>query len=250
MAQSDDAREQINKLRDKKWVDKRLDALAPAGDKRRSDLQRALGSFKKNPWEYGHDNNRTKAAGEVLGALRETSRPRFFEGVFTHLGPSLEQLWHDATRRPYGSDYESPPFRAPSRASTLLFQRAEIFTRLVDCLNGLDPTPRWIAENAALLLDRYDHIWHKPLGRLLAATLNAGGPDADEVREVLLDTVAGRHETARFGDHTIIALLNSHNPEDWKAIGDMLLAAQRQEGLRQSVLERVDESHPDAFRYF
>ncbi|MFI4916925.1 MAG: hypothetical protein ACIAS6_10525, partial [Phycisphaerales bacterium JB060] len=250
MAQSDDAREQINKLRDKKWVDKRLDALAPAGDKRRSDLQRALGSFKKNPWEYGHDNNRTKAAGEVLGALRDTSRPRFFEGVFSHLGPSLEQLWHDATRRPYGSDYGSPPFRTPSRASTLLFQRAEIFTRLVDCLNGLDPTPRWIAENAALLLDRYDHIWHKPLGRLLAATLNAGGPDADGVREVLLDTVAGRHETARFGDHTIIALLNSTNPEDWKAIGDMLLAAQRQEGLRQSILERVDEAHPDAFRYF
>ena len=28
----------------------------------------------------------------------------------------------------------------------------------------------------------------------------------------------------------------------------MLLAAQRQEGLRQNILETIDEAHPEAFR--
>lgn len=250
MAQSDDAREQINKLRDKQWVEKRLDALAPAGDKRRSDLQRALGSFKKNRWELERDTNRRKAAIEFLATLKDVSRPRFFAGLFTHLGPALEQLWHDLALCIYTVDYEPVPFRTPARAEKLLDHRAAYIIRLVDCLRGLDPTPQWIAEHATALLDEYNAIWNDPIGRLLAATLNAGGPDAAEVRHILLDTVAGTHETARFGDHTIVALLNSTNPEDWKAIGNMLLAAQRQEGLRQSILERVDEAHPDAFRYF
>lgn len=250
MGKNDDAREQINKLRDQQWVDKRLDDLAPAGDKRRSDLQRTLGSFKKNRWELERDTNRRKAAIEFLATLKDVSRPRFFAGLFTHLGPALEQLWHDLALCIYTVGYEPVPFRTPTRAVKLLDHRAAYIIRLVDCLRGLDPTPQWIAENAAALLDAEVSIWNGPIGRLLAATLNAGGPDAEEVRQVLLDSIAGTHETARFGEHTIVALLNSTNPEDWKAIGDMLLAAQRQEGLRQSILERVDEAHPDAFRYF
>lgn len=249
MGQNDDAREQINKLRDKQWVDKRLDALAPAGDKRRSDLQRTLESIKKYSWEHRPSTNRLRAATEFLTTLKDVSRPRFFAGLFSHLGPALEHLWHDLALCTYTVGYEPVPFRTPRRAEKLLDHRAYSIISLVDCLHGLDPTPRWIAENAAALLDDYNAIWTDPLGRLLAATLNAGGPDADEVRQVLLDSIAGTHETARFGDHTIVAMLNSHNPEDWQAIGNMLLAAQRQEGLRQSILESVDEAHPDAFRY-
>jgi hypothetical protein len=50
------------------------------------------------------------------------------------------------------------------------------------------------------------------------------------------------------GRHVIRGLLSASRPEGWEFIEKMLLAAQREEGLRQSILETVDEAHPDAFR--
>src|SRR5262249_51274603 len=37
-------------------------------------------------------------------------------------------------------------------------------------------------------------------------------------------------------------------PDGWQFVENLLLAAQRQEGLRQSILETADEAHPDAFQ--
>lgn len=50
------------------------------------------------------------------------------------------------------------------------------------------------------------------------------------------------------GQHVLAALLLADRPEGWELIEKTLLAAQRQEGLRQSILESIDVSHPEAFR--
>ena len=50
------------------------------------------------------------------------------------------------------------------------------------------------------------------------------------------------------GRHVSRALLAAGRPEGWEFMEKLLLAAQRQEGLRQVILEAVDEAHPDAFR--
>ena len=49
------------------------------------------------------------------------------------------------------------------------------------------------------------------------------------------------------GRHVIVGLLRSSRPEGWAFIESLLLAAQRQEGLRQAIFEAADEAHPDAF---
>ena len=43
------------------------------------------------------------------------------------------------------------------------------------------------------------------------------------------------------------ALLVANRPEGWQLIENMLVAAQRQVGLRQVILETIDEAHPEAF---
>ena len=48
--------------------------------------------------------------------------------------------------------------------------------------------------------------------------------------------------------HAIRGLLCCSRPEAWEFVANLLLAAQRQEGLRQTILEAVDEAHPVAFR--
>ncbi|WP_200892473.1 DUF5724 domain-containing protein [Aliterella atlantica] len=50
------------------------------------------------------------------------------------------------------------------------------------------------------------------------------------------------------GRHVTRALLIANRPDGWTFIENLLLAAQRQEGLRQTILETIDEAHPDAFR--
>src|SRR3712207_9483814 len=50
------------------------------------------------------------------------------------------------------------------------------------------------------------------------------------------------------GRHVSAALLGSEREDGWELVERLLLAAQRQEGLRQAVLEGVDEAHPQAFR--
>ncbi|MEQ8845896.1 MAG: DUF5724 domain-containing protein [Phycisphaerales bacterium] len=250
MAQSDDARERINTLRDKEWVDKRLDALRATEPQARKRFARAIGPFHKHDSDYRTTEARIAAMRSMTDGLDAAGRMKTWSALFPKLGDAIERAWLDIGAKPMRSDLGAPPFRAPGRKQAVQDRAAEFVVDLCDILKGLDVDAVWVARHAVHVVPEWRGLWPEQLGLLLAATLNAGGPDADEVRQVLLDTVAGRHETARFGDHTIVALLNSHNPEDWKAVGNMLLAAQRQEGLRQSILERVDEAHPDAFRSF
>lgn len=249
MGKNDDAREQINKLRDQQWVDKRLDALGVADDVLRKRIAKAIGPYQRNDWDYRPTPARIAGIRSMVDGLDPVARKRMWHALYPKLVDAVELAWQNIAAEPIRSDIDAAPFRTPTRTEALLDRAAELVVDLCDVLKGLDVDPLWIAQNATNLIPPARGLWPQQLGLILAATLNAGGPDAEEVRQVLLDSIAGTHETARFGDHTIVAMLNSTNPEDWKTIGNMLLAAQRQEGLRQSIPERVDEAHPDAFRY-
>ncbi|HMC87964.1 MAG TPA: DUF5724 domain-containing protein, partial [Gemmataceae bacterium] len=63
-----------------------------------------------------------------------------------------------------------------------------------------------------------------------------------------MQSARGEHTIGAMGQHVIRALLSASRPEGWELMERMLLAAGRQEGLRQSILETADEAHPQAFR--
>jgi hypothetical protein len=101
----------------------------------------------------------------------------------------------------------------------------------------------WVAE-AAGLFEAYES---RLLGPLLAQAVSEG--DAG-VLQLLKDTASTQHPVARMGRHVPQALLGSDDPQAWEYARQLLLAAQRQEGLRQVILETVDEAHPGAFPLF
>jgi len=86
------------------------------------------------------------------------------------------------------------------------------------------------------------------LGLLLAAAVDAGGPEGEKVFEILKESATNQHEIGSMGRHVTRALLVCSKPEAWEFTRKLLLAAQRQEGLRQVILEAVDEAHPTAFK--
>src|SRR5262249_49882164 len=86
------------------------------------------------------------------------------------------------------------------------------------------------------------------MGVLFAATIDAGGTPGDEVFDILCASCKNEHDIGCMGRHVTRALLACARAEGWWLMEKTLLAAQRQEGLRQTILESVDEAHPDAFR--
>ena len=103
--------------------------------------------------------------------------------------------------------------------------------------------PVWLARWAGHLLAQSWQISSHLVGWLLAAAVEAGN---DEVFELLLASTDGSDEVATMGRHVPIALLCAERPDGWERVERLLLSAQRQEGLRQSILEVVDEAHPEA----
>ncbi len=70
------------------------------------------------------------------------------------------------------------------------------------------------------------------------------------VLPLFLDIAYNRHATAKVSHYIIKAMLISENEAAWEAIEKLLLAAQRQEGLRQTILESLDETSLGAMKRF
>src|SRR5690606_13947839 len=84
---------------------------------------------------------------------------------------------------------------------------------------------------------------------ILAAAIDKGDKVGDEVFDILRETALGQRRGSDIGLHIILGLLAASRPEGWQAVGKLLLAAQREEGLRQAILECAHIGHPGAFRY-
>jgi hypothetical protein len=103
----------------------------------------------------------------------------------------------------------------------------------------------WFAQHSPYL----NHGWAgNSLGYIFAAVIDEGGALGKEIFEILIASAKGEHPIGRMGRHVPRALLTASNPAGWDFMEGMLLAAQRQEGLRQTILEMIDEAHPEAFR--
>src|SRR5262249_24919641 len=145
----------------------------------------------------------------------------------------------------YEAGYERKGFRAPTDESVAKTARVGWLATLIRELDGYDPDALWCATWAAYLGHGYGA---DSLGVLLAAVLDAGGPEGEAVFQVLRESGNNQHEIGSMGRHVTRALLVASRPDGWEYIEKMLLAAQRQEGLRQVILESIDEAHPQAFR--
>ena len=94
---------------------------------------------------------------------------------------------------------------------------------------------------------RFSHYFPQiSLFRLWSAALDAGN---EEVFRQLEDIIFSKDEIGKVTREIIKALLNSEKKEAWQLVEKLLLAAQRQEGLRQTVLEALDETSIGGLKY-
>ncbi len=184
------------------------------------------------------------AAARALDAATPHKRQQLFAALFPSLSPYVEAAWRLLHTLPYQGGWVRKAFRAPGDAAASRAKRFAWLRMLVRAVEGYDQDVAWFAAWAPYL----PYGAPDTLGLLFAATLNAGGSTGDDVFRILCASASGQHEIGGMGRHVTRALLAASRPDAWEFVERLLLAAQRQEGLRQVVLETADEAHPAAFR--
>lgn len=193
---------------------------------------------------YEEREKATQKAAETLAA-KPKERLAVLQAFFPTLAEDLEAGWQVITRLPYTYGYDRRAFRAPQRPILYAVRQAEWFNTMLNALGNYSDdvlSTEWLAAWAI-------HLYGGDmLAYLFAGCIDRGGPKAETVFTILKDSAASRHEIGGMGAHVSRALLCCNRPDAWEFVEKLLLAAQRQEGLRQAILECVDEARPQAFQ--
>lgn len=201
-------------------------------------------------FDWEKQQARMHAAAIYLERAGAKQRAQVFEIVSPRLVTAMEATWQLVKTTPYQRGYQCKAFRAPRHPDLAAEYLAAWLTNMSVLGQRYRPdvlTPAWLAAWAAHLDEGY-HSRSGGIGPLLAAVLNSQDEEADEVFEILRLSLNNQHEIGAPGRHVYSAFLLSNRPAGWELMEKALLAAQRQEGLRQAILETIDLSHPEAFR--
>ncbi|RUS43326.1 DUF4132 domain-containing protein [Cohnella sp. AR92] len=141
------------------------------------------------------------------------------------------------TEYPYSTGYMRKPFRTKN-------VRVHV-ERAVYHLFALYDLSR-LGFSLMEYLTRQDQADHGIIAYVLAYELDR---DNREVYEALQEICFGENNTALLNRAMIRGIVHSHHSEAHQLLGQMLIAARLQEGLRQSILESMDDGTIEAFRY-
>lgn len=193
-----------------------------------------------SPYYTWHETQ-NRAVGH-LDILSIEERLKIFELLFPQIYLHVEAAWQLLSRLPYQLDWQRKAFRAPHSPDIIKPARCELIKQLLYSIQGYDQDITWLAAWTPYLSYAND-----ALGTLFAAAIDSGSKEGEKVFNILIDSARGEHEIGAMGRHVIRALLIANSPDGWTFVENLLLAAQRQEGLRQTILETIYEAHPDAF---
>jgi hypothetical protein len=248
MLTGEQAREQMKQAVVQDWEQKHIRAFMKLPEVLQGaafDLMNITKEGKAGDW-----NDREKRQLRAVVTLEQSTpaeREQFFAAFLPKLAPYVEAGWQLIPRLPYQIHGQRRAFRAPHSEADYRTIRALYLNALWQHLTPYDEDVRWVAAYGG-----YFPVWHTDagIGILLGAAIEQGGAVGNEVYDILIASARGEHPIGIFGAHVIRAFMVASRQEGWTYIEKMLLAAQREEGLRQSILERADEAHPDVFRRF
>lgn len=208
----------------------------------RDAAETILKSNEQASYYWGNVEDAGNRLALALDQASASERRKFFSAMFPAIDRHVERAWERTFQQPYEFGFSRRGFRAPTEMKVTSPRRGALLVQLFDALPDYEQDIVWLAAWAP-------HIQYQPAySDVLAAAIDAGDAEGNQVFDVLTQVAAGTHEVGIMGNHVIATLLAQSRPQGWECIERMLLAAQREEGLRQSILEAVDQGHPTAFR--
>ncbi|MBL1409424.1 DUF4132 domain-containing protein [Sphingobacterium faecale] len=178
---------------------------------------------KTNPWN-------TKEGGELANLL-----------FGTKMGPYIVRIWDLMDRLPFQDRYSRRPFRIdPSRAysKTKLGRLNSLYYGGYTSFNTMDPLDQ-------MQYDVYQNV--QDIGLYYALLLM---DEPQKYYPLLEEMFLGEHEIGGVSTELIRALLLTEDDANHLLVEKVLLAAQQQEGLRQTILETLDFTSVKALKRF
>lgn len=245
MINREEAQKQLQELRVKNWKTTRIEQMKGLPTTLAEIGFSLLGCDSQGKpidtiRQYQHNNKNI----EKFEALNSTERLEIFRILFPEFWQLVEQAWQLLTQLPYQIGYQRKAFRLPNNPEFFCDRRYQWLMQLLQVVEGYEQPLAWFAAWTPYL----GYYGADTLGILFAAAINENNERGQEIFDILIASANGEHEIGAMGRHVTRGLLVSSNAKGWEFIEKMLLAAQRQEGLRQVILETIDEAHPEAFK--
>jgi hypothetical protein len=162
----------------------------------------------------------------------------------------VKYAWERMPFQMYQVGYTRRSFRSPQdREMYFINQLNFLSTAMLQvAVTQYNPKAQIICYDLSVLEQiRYDHavLCGELLFRIWAAAIDL---DSTGVMTLLEDIIFNKDSEGKVTRGIIKALLNSTNENAWALVEKLLLSAQRQEGLRQTILEALDETSVDALK--
>ncbi|CAI2769077.1 DUF4132 domain-containing protein [Flavobacterium collinsii] len=162
----------------------------------------------------------------------------------------VKEAWNRLPMKMYQDGYTRRSFRAPNNKKQLLINRVNFLRSL------LHPSQIYSYQDGDTVY--YDLSIEEQI-RFDTEVSNSKNQytiwsaaidlDRENLFQLFEDIIFNKDSRGKVSRNIIKALLNSEKKESWELVEKLLLAAQRQEGLRQTVLEALDETSIGALQY-
>ncbi|WP_068944827.1 DUF4132 domain-containing protein [Chryseobacterium timonianum] len=177
--------------------------------------------------------------------------PNYYDLLVYFFGENAElvkYVWNKMPYKMYQSSYFRRSFRAPHREDYTLLNQVNFIRELMmfPCIYSYNGD-----QNFDLSLEEqiiYDNEFTHNSSRfyIWSAAIDTGNT---AIYQLIEDVIFNKHPEGKVSLNIIKALLNSEQKKCWELVEKLLLAAQRQEGLRQTILEALDETSVGALEY-
>lgn len=162
----------------------------------------------------------------------------------------VKEAWNRLPLKMYQNGYNRRSFRAPNHKKYLVVNQVNFLRSL---LNG--PNLYSYQDSRANYYDlnleeqiRFDTEISNASNQFMVWSA-AIDLNKENLFQLFEDIIFNKDTHGKVSRNIIKALLNSEKQESWELVEKLLLAAQRQEGLRQTVLEALDETSINALPY-
>ncbi|RXZ79804.1 DUF4132 domain-containing protein [Paenibacillaceae bacterium] len=181
----------------------------------------------------GEESELFRPVAQLVGQLLDDEYGQVVDYIITH-----------AVEYPYSTGY----YRRPYRTTVLKEHMGQILTKVISLVHlhkinfsVLDYLTMPVYE----ALEDY-YVSSGAINDIIAFEIDKGN---DAVLRALHNVIYGDNNTALLSGQMISGIFQSHNEQAYRMIGELLVAARLQEGLRQSIVERMDQGTLAAMIY-
>jgi hypothetical protein len=160
--------------------------------------------------------------------------------------------WKNVRYEMYQTGYSRRSFRSPGNREKYFINQVNFIIQLIPQTYSTSYEGGFKTHYYDLSITeqvKYDHIScneNAVLFKLWSAAIDSGNTAVFQQME---DIFFDRDTEGKVTRNIIKGLLNSNKKQAWELVEKLLLAAQRQEGLRQTILEALDETSVGALKY-